>query len=456
MTDNKNKFGLTDAQYSAFEGITGDLEVVQDGDIFGENSWISLRGPAGTGKTFLSLSIVQTLLDKNMTIAVLAPTHQAVKVIKNTINIEHKNIVYSTLHAFLGLKPGDIDPKTGERKFKKVTGKNASPLSKMKVDVVILDESSMVGEELFNFLKKEMYENNRIKSFLFIGDSCQLMPVETDSALDNYQHPVYNNNMINHYNLTELIRNDDPEVINFVTVIRKMIETGASKFEMFNFLVNSAEKQDEFKKIHFFRNKKEFMTKYLEDDRVGSTEGCIATFTNENVQKYNGLFRDYFIKKKHPDIIEVPDLHRDDLLVVQSGNEDFINSEILRLRMFVKKEYDFKGKKFQGYFCTTMDGRSFNYIAKESEADYEYALALLKENAIKAKTRAAWLMYYELIELFLEVRFHYAYTCHKLQGSSYNEIYVDMTGLGYVQSSMLLRLFYVACTRSRGHINILI
>jgi exodeoxyribonuclease-5 len=450
----ENKFGLTEAQYKAYDGIISDLEIVRDGDIFGENSWLSLRGPAGTGKTYLSLSIVKTLLDSNMTIAVIAPTHQAVKVIKNTIDINHTNIDYSTLHAFLGLKPGDIDPKTGERKFKKITGKNASPLSKKKVDVVILDESSMVGDELFSFLKKEMYENNRIKSFLFIGDSCQLMPVETDSALDNYQHPVYNNPRINHYNLTELIRNDDPEVIDFVTVIRKMIEQEASKYDMFNFLVRESEQPENYNKVHFYRNKKEFMTKFLEKNRVRNVDGCIATFTNENVQKYNKTFRDYYIKKREK-ITDVPDLHKDDLLVVQSGNEDFLNSEILTLQSFIKKDYDYKGKKFKGYFCTTSDGRSFNYIAKESKDDYEYALALLRENAMKTKTRAAWLMYYELIELFLEVRYHYAYTCHKLQGSSYNEIYVDMTGLGYVQDSMLLRLFYVAITRSRGHIYIL-
>jgi ATP-dependent exoDNAse (exonuclease V) alpha subunit len=446
---------LTKEQEYAFTNIVSDLEEVRNGDIFGEHSWLSLKGPAGTGKTFLTHNIVKELLKKNMEVAVLAPTHQASKVIKNAINISDRRIVYATLHAFLGLRPGDIDPETGERKFKKVTGKNASPLSKKKVDVVILDESSMVGKELFNFLKEEMYQSSRIKSFLFVGDACQLMPVETDTALANYTHPVYDNPSINHYSLTELIRNDDPEVIDFVTVIRKMIERNASKYELFNFLLGEAEEQSKYKKVFFYREKKEFIKTYIKKDRVKNTEGTIATFTNENVNNYNSKIREYSIKKKH-NLSEILDIHIDDLFVVQQSSEDFLNSEILELKSVTPKEFDFKGKLFKGYYCTTTDARNFNYISNESKDDYEYTLELLRLNAAKARDRCAWQLYYSLMELFLDTKYHYSYTCHKLQGSSYDEIFVDMTGLGYVEDSMLLRLFYVACTRSRGEIHILL
>lgn len=131
-----------------------------------------------TGKTYLSKAIVDSIMSKNMTCAVIAPTHQAVGVIKDSIDLSHKNLHFATVHAFLGLKPGDIDPKTGERKFKKDTSKKASLLSKLKVDIVILDESSMIGEELYKFIKKEIFEMNRIKAILFLGDPYQLGPIE--------------------------------------------------------------------------------------------------------------------------------------------------------------------------------------------------------------------------------------------------------------------------------------
>jgi len=445
-------FNLTVDQQNIYEKIINDINEVRKGDIFGEYSWLSLKGPAGTGKTFLTKNIVSYLLSQNMKMAVLAPTHQAVSVIKNNIDIKDKKIFYATIHAFLGLKPGKINLETGERKFTK-NCKKAKALCKEKVDIVILDESSMVGYELFDFLKEELYSRNRIKAFLFIGDACQLMPVEKEKDIKNYIHPIYENKTINHYSLTELIRNPDPEAITFVTEIRKMIENQNTKYDLFNFLLK--EKEKEHNKIVFYDNKKEFFKKYLEIDRVQNPNDTIATFTNEKVQDYNLKIRDYYIKKLY-NVNEAPEIVNEDLFVVQESTEDFQNSEILELKNYKDETFDFNGKTFEGYICTTTDGRTFNVLKKESKEQYDRILELLRLNAMKEKNRKAWAYYYELMELFLNVRYHYAYTIHKLQGSSYENIWVDCSGLGYVEDSMLIRLFYVGSTRSKNKIHILL
>ena len=116
-------YKLTEQQHQIYENIIEDLEEVRNGDIFGEHSWVSLKGAAGVGKTFLNKQIVKTLLEMGFNIAVVAPTHQAVKVIRNTIGIQHKKLKFTSLHSFLGLKPGDINPETGERKFKRTAKK---------------------------------------------------------------------------------------------------------------------------------------------------------------------------------------------------------------------------------------------------------------------------------------------------------------------------------------------
>lgn len=442
---------LTTDQQRIYEGIIADISEVQRGDIFAEHSFLSITGPAGTGKTFLSKSIVESLMAKNMTCAVLAPTHQAVGVIKDSIGLSHNNLHFATVHAFLGLKPGDIDPKTGERKFKKNTGKNASPLSKMKVDIVILDESSMIGAELYKFIKKEIFELNRIKAILFLGDKFQLPAVEPENGSAAISSVIYDNRQINHYELTELIRNSDMEVIEFVSAVREMIEKNQTKYDLFNYLVTEREK--EHNKIVFYDNRKEFVRDFIQAERLRDTSDCIVTFTNAKVDDYNAKIRDYYVKKEHNDL---PEVSLDDLFVVQSGGEDFMNSEVLELKTVQPKEFNFKGKIFQGFYCVTKDGRHFNHLSKNSVGDYEYALALLKENAIRSKDRGAWMIYYELIELFLEVKYHYAMTIHKSQGSSYNDIWIDCTNLGYVQDQMLLRLFYVAATRAKNKVHILI
>ena len=447
---------LTKQQEEVYEGIIEDLQEVKNGDIFSEHSWVSLKGAAGVGKTFLNKSIVQTLLKMNFSIAVVAPTHQATKVIRNTIGIQHKKLKFSSLHSFLGLKPGPINAETGERKFVKTEKKYLSGMAKEKFDICILDESSMVSRELFKFLKDEMYQTNRIQSFLFVGDEFQLLPVGENSG----KHSIYNNPSINHYNLTELIRNSDMEIINFVTTIRNMIEQNATKFELFNYLVNERDRGSH-NKIKFYKTKKEFISEFIKEDRLGKDDDCIATFTNKNVDLYNEKIRNYYTKDE--DGI-VPEIHPDDLFVVQESTQEdlsfgqnaFVNSEILSLKQSLFQEFDFKGKIFKGYKCKTDDDRQFNMLAKESEMEYEHACALLKANAIKTKNRENWKMYYDLLGLFLSVRPQFASTTHKLQGSSYRDIWVDMTDLGYVEDSMLLRLFYVACTRSKRDVHILL
>ena len=106
---------LTTHQQEVYEKIMEHIEEIRAGDIFGESSWLSLKGPAGVGKTFLSKTIVERLLELNLEIAIVAPTHQAVKVIRNTIGLDSKKLSFTTLHSFLGLKPGKINNETGER-----------------------------------------------------------------------------------------------------------------------------------------------------------------------------------------------------------------------------------------------------------------------------------------------------------------------------------------------------
>jgi len=449
-------YKLTEQQQQIYENIIEDIKEIKGGDIFGEHSWLSLKGQAGTGKTFLNKQIAKTLLEMGFNIAVVAPTHQAVKVIRNTIGIQHKKLKFTSLHSFLGLKPGDINPETGERKFKRTAKKYLSGMAKEKFDICILDESSMVSNELFKFLKEEMYQNNRIKSFLFVGDGFQLLPVGDEQG----SHPIYDNPSINHYELTELIRNSDMEIIEFVTKIRNMIENRFTKYDLFNFLVSERDKGIH-NKIKFYKTKKEFIKEFIKEDRLGKNDDVIGTFTNINVNMYNEKIRNYYVKDENG---VIPEIHPEDLFVVQESTQDdlsfgqdaFVNSEILSLKQSTFEDFNFKGKIFKGYKCITDDNRKFNMLAKESKEDYERTCELLRLNAIKTKNRGNWLMYYDLLKLFLDVRSQYASTLHKLQGSSYRDIYVDLSDLGYVEDSMLLRLMYVGCTRAKRDVHILL
>ena len=450
---------LTEQQQEIHDKVIEHLKEVRNGDIFGEHHFLSLAGAAGTGKSTLVKYIVHTLLKMNWKIAITGPTHQSVKVVRNIIGISHKNLKFASVHSFLGLKPGEINPETGERKFKRETSNNKrSDIAKEKFDLVINDESSMVSHEMFKFVKEEMYQYNRVQSFLFVGDMFQLLPVEQKTDKSPEGHSIYNNDKVNHYQLTKIMRQKDMETIDFVGNIREMIKNKNTKFDLFNYLINERDK--EHNKVIFYKTKKEFIGEFIKEDRLGSDEDCIFTFTNKDVDNYNAKIRNYYTRVDN----KVPEIHPQDLFVVQESTQEnlefsqnaFVNSEILHLKYSSFEDFNFKGKIFKGYKCITDDGRKFNMIAKESEEDYDRACQLLKANAIKTKDRGNWKMYYDLLNLFLTVKYHYAMTVHKSQGTSVRDAWVDMTDLGYVDDDSLLRLFYVSATRAKRNIHILL
>jgi len=451
---------LTTKQNNVKEKILKHLKEVKRGDVFGENSFISLIGAAGTGKTTLTKFLVKELLDNNWRICITGPTHMSVKVIRNIIGINHENLKFASIHSFLGLKPGPIDLKTGERKFKKSSNKYLSEISKEHFDIVINDESSMISQEMFNFLKDEMYNVCRIESVLLIGDEMQLSPVEDNKLEQNPKHAIYDNDKINHYKLTELIRNPDMEVVNFVTSIRKMIENKNTKLDLFTFLVNERDNKNH-KKVKFYKTKKEFIKEFIKEDRLGNDNDIIGTFTNDKVQEYNEKIRNYYTKDEDG---VVPEIHPMDLFVVLEstqnnlnfGQDGFVNSEILSLKQSTFEDFNFKGRIFKGYKCITEDNRKFNKLANESKELYERSLELLKANAVNTKNKKDWDLYYTLLNLFLKVRPHYAETLHRLQGSSYRDVYVDLGNLVYINSDELLRLFYVGCTRAKRNVHLVL
>lgn len=66
-----------------------------------DNSKHCITGNAGTGKTFLTSKIVNYFSDKE-SVAVVAPTHQALKVLKNKIGLAEDKIHYCTVASLLG------------------------------------------------------------------------------------------------------------------------------------------------------------------------------------------------------------------------------------------------------------------------------------------------------------------------------------------------------------------
>ena len=144
-----------------------------------------ISGGPGTGKTTTVAKILALLLEQNsdLKIDLLAPTGKAADrlgeaIMNVTAELVENKIISpelaagipqnaSTLHRYLGTKPGSKEFVHNEKKH-------------TNSDVVLVDESSMVSLPLFHSLLKALKEDCRL---ILLGDKDQLTAVETGNVL---------------------------------------------------------------------------------------------------------------------------------------------------------------------------------------------------------------------------------------------------------------------------------
>lgn len=159
------EFSLTPCQHSATIDI---INWTYDDD----KLFMTLAGPAGTGKSWLSKFILNQI--KHLDVCVSAPTHKALKEVKKASGYPGK-----TLQSLLGLAVNqdieDFDPVN--IKFDK---QNKPQIQNYQL--ILLDEASMVQNSLREYLQELAIEHKT--KILFVGDPIQLPPVnETVSTV---------------------------------------------------------------------------------------------------------------------------------------------------------------------------------------------------------------------------------------------------------------------------------
>ena len=133
-----------------------------------------ISGNAGTGKSTTVSEIIKKL-SKDYEFAITSPTHKANQVLKKMIkgsNINSKSIM--TIHSFLGLKL--VPDKLEQKLVHDPKSKNAN----LNVDILIIDECSMVSDELYAYILSSAHRVRR--AIIFVGDDCQLPPVDKENT----------------------------------------------------------------------------------------------------------------------------------------------------------------------------------------------------------------------------------------------------------------------------------
>lgn len=149
---NKGEFSLSDEQIELLHSAC-------------ENNITILSGGAGMGKSASTGMLIRMLSDNNKTFMLMTPTGKSAKVLTNFSGIESK-----TIHRALEYNPG--------------TGWGFNQDCKLKVDVVLIDEFSMVSLDLMSHII-DAIDFNTTKMIL-IGDPNQLPSIQAGNLLHDF------------------------------------------------------------------------------------------------------------------------------------------------------------------------------------------------------------------------------------------------------------------------------
>jgi hypothetical protein len=155
--------------------------------------YFRLVGYAGTGKSFLIAEFIKYLKQTEIDYAVAAPTNKATKNIKSIADIAGVKINAMTVAQLLGQQPR-LNEETGLEEF------TIKSKAKLKFDMIVIDEFSMVSSSSFEELQKAITAKTKV---LFVGDAAQLPPVGEPEPI------VSTTPLISHEAaLTEVVRYD--------------------------------------------------------------------------------------------------------------------------------------------------------------------------------------------------------------------------------------------------------
>lgn len=440
-----------------------------------------LKGYAGTGKSTLIKFVVDYLNRVKISYSLLAPTGKAAKVLRDKIG-EGRTIhqaIYSKELCCLKTDAEDVSEKEYHYFFPVRQQEDGSYL-------LIIDEASMISDykdsmELMTFGTGRLLSDilwfmntNGVKKILFVGDPAQLPPV-TDNcslALD----ATYLKSLgfhVTETTLTEILRQKaDSGIAKLSLSIRDLLATPEKQRNTFVLEANGTDVFRESKE-HFFET---FVRLYTD---TNSLNAVMIAYSNRQCLLLNEAIR----QKLFPNTTNI---QVNDTLIINNNvyrlyHRDIFNGDMVKVvavgsvesRTVAVNHCGRTGKVALRFRNVTLqypgDEIAFHCKIHESMlSDPERDLDLMYKKALYIDFCMRWReahptndpQFKEGSMLFvnalsndpyfnaLKVKYGYAITCHKAQGSEWDYVFVDYTGRSGLFDDAV-RWCYTATTRAQ-------
>lgn len=443
---------FNEGQMIAYKGI---LDIVAGEDT--STKKVAFIGYAGTGKTYTISGIVEDMKQiwPKINIGVTAPTHKAVRVLRK--QSEMKNLLdFGTVHSFFNLKE-TIDQKTGKVSFKPdFTSEYGRRID--GINVLIVDETSMLQDDLFEIIEDEQRSRDLI--VIYIGDPLQIPPVgkleQTGEGMAIPLMPVrQQSHKIKVFELTEPQRQaKESPIIMYAHTIRENVKMQKVPWAFIDDhkehleLISMSDPNSAITKM------RELFKEYFDTEAFEADPDYakVVAWRNDTVRYFNTEIRRIIFKREDlPKVLLGEKMIMDEPIIVGkkvalSKNEEIVINrvEVETIKVGYKykaptnawreaqstsnsKEFIEEDFKVYSVDFTTGDGKVFKkqYILHEDEtARFENIKDKLKNAALKATDKFdkadMWKSFYDLPKKFIWVNYNYAITAHKAQGSTYN------------------------------------
>lgn len=419
---------------------------------------VNLGGAAGTGKSSTTSFLLEWINTKRFPVKLCAPTHKAALVLK-----KYNNYDAATLHSMLALSP-KVDILKLDIRELRFFASNDKKMSIPYDGIVICDEASMVSSDLYDLLIEKCSLMGTM--VIFCDDYAQLNPVK-----DEGQSKVFK--CKHQFRLTKIYRQSEKSGLK--DILQTLRDTSIHQWKNC---------QGEDGSLFVEHNLEDFCKKAISEfkyeiENKDILHTKILAYTNARVNNYNKaihklLWNDDNFLHKGEILMAYENFKQDGYEVTNSM--DYIVEGFTPTTIRVPYYNNCKGylvKLYDEYNDVSFD---IPLLApEECSEDLAIVIESIRTDAIKAKgyeRSKKWGIYYALMgsfctskDLFTDGRcirkatfkYGYAITAHRSQGSSYDNVFIDMKDIFRAKDEDTLRqLQYVSMSRTRSDVTILL
>ena len=478
-----SKIKLTTSQENVLKQILDFVNVSKDRVFI-------LKGYAGTGKTTLMRFLIKALAEKGKRYRLLASTGRAAKVLAN---LSEANRQTSTIHSMIYFFNG-LSKEFEEKEEPKVDkdGQLFLVFEPSKLDeaanpetVYIIDEASMVSDVATKDVTQAKFGDGRLlkdlldydtrpgSKFLFVGDPCQLPPIEqyySPALMKDYFLQQYGMTA-QEAQLTEIMRQQCVcGIVDASKQIRRLYNAAPVSSQMYGMQkLWGYLPFRRYRDIQLHPNLESMLNAYVSKIKTSGLNSAVCICrSNKACSQLSGIIRQ---KLGYTDSrIQVGDL----LMVIQNNmptelmNGDMVAVEDIAPQTITRAQLTFRQVKvkelFSGKTYTTLlieeiayQGR-LNLDNRQQQALFVDFIIRMKQKGITQKQERTFYnaMFKDPYLNALRCVFGYAITCHKSQGGEWDEVFVHVPrNITLNPTKETYQWVYTSMTRARKTLHLI-